>query len=228
MENIAKIKEELKNKNEYTSKDLDTLTKVLRSKEGCPWDREQDSLSLRSGIMEECYEMIEALEEQDPDHLCEEAGDVLLQVYMQSTIAEEKGQFTINDVYKGICRKMIERHPHVFGEIKVKDSEEVLKNWDNIKIKEKNTESIKSQFERVSKTYPSLITAQKYAKRAYKYGIETESLQCDFPISKENVGQILFSVCAFCSQNGLEAEGELRDFCKDFLKKIPEDTEKDC
>ena len=130
---MLKLKEELLSKNEYDFEDLVKIMTILRSPEGCPWDREQTHQTIRRDLLEETYELIEGIDKDDPEMLREELGDVLLQVVFHSNIAKDKGNFSINDVCNDICRKLIIRHPHVFGDVKVKDSENVLANWDAIK-----------------------------------------------------------------------------------------------
>lgn len=121
----------------YSFQDLTDIIARLRSKEGCPWDREQTFESLKQCLADETEEVMAAVDHQDMDNLCEELGDVLLLVMMNSQIAREKGIFTVDDVVDGICRKMIRRHPHVFGDAKVNTAEEGLALWNAIKAQEK-------------------------------------------------------------------------------------------
>ncbi|MCI8662588.1 MAG: MazG family protein [Hungatella sp.] len=121
----------------YSFQDLTDIIAKLRSDEGCPWDREQTYESLKKCLADEAQEVYEAVDNQDMDNLCEELGDVLLQVMLNSQIAREEGAFTIDDVIDGLCRKMIRRHPHVFGDVKVSSVEEGLALWNAIKAQEK-------------------------------------------------------------------------------------------
>ena len=121
----------------YSFNEFMDIIRKLRSKEGCPWDREQTHESLRQCLIEEAYEVIEAINNQDSKNLCEELGDLLLQVAMHSVIAEETGEFTVEDVISEESRKMIRRHPHVFGNLTADSTKEVLKNWEMIKALEK-------------------------------------------------------------------------------------------
>ena len=121
----------------YSFQDLTDIIAKLRSDEGCPWDREQTYESLKKCLADEAQEVYEAVDNQDMDNLCEELGDVLLQVMLNSQIAREEGAFTIDDVIDGLCRKMIRRHPHVFGDVKVSSVEEGLALWNDIKAQEK-------------------------------------------------------------------------------------------
>ena len=121
----------------YSFQDLTDIIAKLRSDEGCPWDREQTYESLKKCLVDEAQEVYEAVDNHDMDNLCEELGDVLLQVMLNSQIAREEGAFTIDDVIDGLCRKMIRRHPHVFGDVKVSSVEEGLALWNAIKAREK-------------------------------------------------------------------------------------------
>ncbi|MGN0159501.1 MAG: MazG family protein [Brotaphodocola sp.] len=121
----------------HTFEELVSVVARLRSENGCPWDREQTFESLKKCVMDESQEVIQAVDNQDMDNLCEELGDVLLQVLMYSQIAAEKGLFTLDDVVDGICEKMIRRHPHVFGDVKIHSVEEGLDLWNEIKKQEK-------------------------------------------------------------------------------------------
>ena len=123
----------------YTFKDLVEITAKLRAEDGCPWDREQTFESLRKYMREEAEEAVQAVDKNDMENLCEELGDVLFQVLINSQIAAEKGAFTIDSVVDGICRKMVRRHPHVFGDAKVQTAEEGTALWNYIKMQEKAT-----------------------------------------------------------------------------------------
>ena len=124
-------------KEHYSFDDLREITAVLRSPEGCPWDREQTLESLQKQLKEEAQEVFQAVEARDMENLCEELGDVLFQVMINSQIASEKGHFSVDDVIDGICRKMVRRHPHVFGDVKVNSVEEGNALWKQIKMQEK-------------------------------------------------------------------------------------------
>lgn len=127
----------------YTFSDLVNITNKLRSKDGCPWDKEQTHESLKQYLMEEAGEVIEAIDNRDQENLCEELGDLLFQVMIHSQIAKENQSFTIDDVVNGICEKMIRRHPHVFGDKKVNSPEEGKALWEAIKMQEKAGEKSK-------------------------------------------------------------------------------------
>lgn len=163
-------------KNEYKFEDLLNIMEILRGKNGCPWDREQTHSSIRNSLVEETYEAVEAIDLNDREMLCEELGDVLLQVVFHAQIAKENGEFDINAVADGICKKLIVRHPHVFGDTSVNNSDDVIRNWDAIKYQTKKYDSLREQLDGVSKALPSLIRAQKLQKRADNAGKLTDEM----------------------------------------------------
>lgn len=144
----------------------------LRSEDGCPWDREQDYRSLRGYLLEECYEAIEALDAQAELALCEELGDLLFQIVFLSRIGKERGTFTIDDVVRGIATKMIRRHPHVFGDERADTSDEVLRNWEEIKRREKGDRAPTSVLAGVPKALPALSKAHRLGTKAARVGFD--------------------------------------------------------
>ena len=155
------------------------LMNRLRAPDGCPWDREQTPQTLRRYFIEETYEAIEAIDADDPELLCEELGDVLLQVVFHARLAAETGEFNIDDVIEGIVRKLIRRHPHVFGDVDVEDSAEVLRNWELIKKDEKKNNEARrrdSVLDGVPKGLPALMQAMEVSKRVVKVGFDWGSL----------------------------------------------------
>ena len=159
-------------KNSYGLKDLENIVSILRSPGGCPWDAEQDHKSLRRALLEESCEVIEAIDEESPAHLQEELGDVLLQVVFHADIEREAGRFDLDAVADGVSKKLIFRHPHVFGDVKVQDSEEVLVNWDQLKRQEKSQETYTDTLTAVAKSLPALWRAEKVQKKAKKAGFD--------------------------------------------------------
>ena len=159
-------------KNSYGLKDLENIVSILRSPGGCPWDAEQDHKSLRRALLEESCEVIEAIDEESPSHLQEELGDVLLQVVFHADIERQAGRFDLEAVADGICKKLIFRHPHVFGDVSVHDSEEVLVNWDALKRQEKSQETYTDTLTAVAKSLPALWRAEKVQKKAKKAGFD--------------------------------------------------------
>jgi tetrapyrrole methylase family protein/MazG family protein len=144
----------------------------LRAPDGCPWDREQSPSSLRGDLIEETYECIEAIDEKDPTHVKEELGDLFLLVTMISYMHQQEGLFTVEEALEGITEKLIRRHPHVFGEVKVRDSGEVLENWARIKVEQEGRKPKDSILDQVSRGLPPLDRAFKLQKKAAKAGFD--------------------------------------------------------
>ncbi len=170
-----------------TLHDLILIAERLRVPEGCPWDREQTLESLRAYVLEEAYEVIQAIELEDTEGLVEELGDFLFQVVFISQIASEEGKFNIDDVIRGICDKLVSRHPHVFGEKKAKDTEEALETWNAEKMKEKRG---KLPVEEVPRTMPSLMRAQRIGEKASRAGFDWESASCVLSEVKEELWEL--------------------------------------
>lgn len=215
---------------------IDVVAK-LRAPDGCPWDREQTHTSLRPNMLEEAYEAVDAIDENDMAHLREELGDVLLQVLLHSQIASESNEFTLDDVAKELKEKLIHRHPHVFGTAKINNADDVLKTWDKLKSEEKTER--KSAMDGLSRSQAALISAQKISKRAVKTGFEwpnEESLyDCvmseieefkDAEIEKdknhmeEEMGDILFAIVNLARWNKIDAEQALLKANKKFEKRF--------
>ncbi len=150
----------------YNFSDLAAVTRILRSDVGCPWDREQDHHSIRTALIEETYEVVEAIDREDPILLREELGDLLFQVMFHSVLEEEAGRFAIDEVVDEIAKKMIHRHPHVFGTVEVSGSGEVLQNWEAIKTEEKQRNTLTERLRSVPPMLPALMRASKVGKRA--------------------------------------------------------------
>lgn len=159
---------EFKEKDNYNVYDLVEVIRKLRSPGGCPWDIEQTHHSIRQNLIEETYEVIEAIDKEDTELLKEELGDVLLQVVFHSIIEEEQSSFNIDDVADGVCKKMIIRHPHVFSDVKADTTEQVLKNWDAIKMKTKSQNTQSEVLNGISRSLPSLMRSQKIQQKAAK------------------------------------------------------------
>ena len=159
-------------KQHYTVKDLEEIVRILRAPGGCPWDAEQTHESIRRNFLEEAYEAVEAIDEGSAEHLREELGDVLLQIVLHARMEEEQGRFDLNGVADGICRKLIYRHPHVFGEVKVSGTGEVLSNWEDLKRKEKGQETNADALSAVARSLPALWRAEKVQKKAKKAGFD--------------------------------------------------------
>ena len=158
-------------KDTYNAEDLAQIVHILRAPGGCPWDREQTHASIRMNFIEEAYEAVEAIDAGDADMLAEELGDVLLQVALHAEMEAELGTFDFDDVCDGICKKLIYRHPHVFGNVHAETSQQVLKNWDELKKKEKHQKTAASNLEAVPATLPGAMRLAKLQKRAAGYGL---------------------------------------------------------
>lgn len=195
---------------------IDELLKVmakLRSPKGCPWDREQDHMTLRWHAVEEVYELMDAIESRDDHELEEELGDLLLQVVFHCQLARERGAFDFNGVARHITEKLIRRHPHVFGATKVKDVDEVWVNWEKIKRAEKHgTKHARvSALDGIPKHLPALLQAEKLVKKARKAKVLTEDQFSKRKLTKAMVADELFSLTQFAQQQGWSAEDLLRD-----------------
>ena len=153
-------------KDKYTYDDLVELLRILRAPGGCPWDREQTHLSNRRNFLEEAYEAAEAFDRDDPALMCEELGDMLMQVLFNIHIEEDAGRFTTDDVTDHVVRKLIYRHPHVFSNVKAETSEEVLVHWEQLKRAEKGQQSAADTLDAVARSLPALWRADKLLKRA--------------------------------------------------------------
>ncbi len=177
-------------KENYSVSDLIDIVEILRSPDGCPWDREQDHKSIRRDFLEETYEVIEAINKDDKDLLLEELGDVLLQVVFHTQIEREKGTFELSDVADGICKKMIERHPHVFGDVNISTSEQVLENWDVIKKRTKQQKSQTESMLSIPREFPALMRADKVQKKASKVGFDWDNADGAFQKVSEELQEL--------------------------------------
>lgn len=207
---------------------------ILRSENGCEWDREQTHETLRRNMLEEAYEAVDAIDDNDMKHLNEELGDVLLQVVLHAQIAKEEKAFDIEDVAKGIADKLVHRHPHVFGNVKVSSTQDILDNWEKLKKEEKPHRT--SVMDGVSKSQAALMSAQKISKKAVKVGFEwpNEELLYDCVQSEikefkeaktqedkeEELGDILFTVVNLARWNHIDAEQALLKANKKFVSRF--------
>lgn len=196
-------------KNNYDVADLIDIVEILRSPEGCPWDREQNHKSIRRDFLEETYEVIEAINKNDKELLLEELGDVLLQVVFHTQIEREQGVFQLSDVADGICKKMIERHPHVFGEVKADTSAEVLENWDVIKKRTKKQKSQTESMLSIPREFPALMRADKVQKKAAKVGFDWDNADGAFDKVAEELSELKTAVQNGDKDNMFEELGDL-------------------
>lgn len=184
------IPKDLNNKKDFN--DLLDIIETLRGENGCPWDREQTHESLEKALIEECYEVIDAIDQEDDDSLIEELGDVLLQVVFHASIGKEDGYFDIGDVIKGICDKMISRHPHVFEKNETLDSSnEVLDKWDQLKKKEKGYETLSDEMNGLTKGLPALLRAHKIQNKAKKVGFDFKDVSEAINKLNEEINEVL-------------------------------------
>lgn len=222
----------------YSYEDLLQIIRKLLSENGCPWDREQTHESLRQNLVEECYEVIDAINKKDFSALCEELGDVLLQVVFHSALAENEGAFSIDDVVDGICKKMIYRHPHIFSDIEADTTDEVLTNWENLKREEKGYKNQTDVLKNVPDCLPALMYAQKVQKKAADVGFDFPDLESALKkvyeeldevkeaigISKEKemeeIGDLLFSVVNISRFLKLNSEFSLTNASKKFINRF--------
>ena len=184
------IPKDLKNKKDFN--DLLEVIEILRSEDGCPWDREQTHKSLEKALIEESYEVIDAIDQEDDNSLIEELGDVLLQVVFHASIGKEDGYFDISDVIEGICNKMISRHPHVFkNPSELDSSEEVLVKWDELKKKEKGYSSLTEEMRGITKGLPALLRAHKVQEKEKKVGFDFDDVSFAINKVKEELKEVI-------------------------------------
>jgi len=216
---------------------FDALVEIiatLRAPGGCPWDRKQSHASLRGNLLSECYEVLEALDEGDADKLRGELGDLLMQIVLHAQIAREDGEFELGEVIEGINQKLIHRHPHVFGSRKVKDAEEVMHNWEE--LKEEEREEGVPMLESVPKIMPALGYAHEIQRRAAWVGFDWEDISGIIDKLAEEVGEfqraesqeekasefgdLLFTLANIALRMGIDAEAALRGANKRFYERF--------
>ncbi len=222
-------------KDKYNFDDLCAVMKILRGEGGCPWDREQTHESIRKNFIEETYEVAEAIDTKDKKLLCEELGDVLLQVVFHTEMETEVGGFDIGDVTTGIVKKLIYRHPHIFGDVSAETTDKVLENWDALKAKEKHRETVTDSMRSVARPLPALMRAEKVGKRAAKVGFDfataadaakkiaeetEEALAADEATRAEEVGDLLFAAVNVARKLGVDPEKALSDATDKFIDRF--------
>ena len=226
-------------KDRYTLEDLLAIMRILRSPDGCPWDREQTHESIRTDFLEETHEVLEAINSDDTAALKEELGDVLLQVVFHARIEEEKGGFSFDDVADGICRKLIVRHPHVFGQVTADSTGQVLQNWDAIKRQTKGGKTQADLLRSVPRTLPALMRAAKIQNRARRVGfdwpdvsgaleaVDSETAELKEAIAageaaavEEELGDLLFSAVNVSRFIKIDAEQALTAASEKFIRRF--------
>ena len=221
----------------YDCNDLLRIVRILRHPGGCPWDAAQTHESLRRCFLEEACEAVEAIDLRNDALLREELGDVLLQVVFHASLAEDEGKFTLDDVADGVCKKMIFRHPHVFGAAEPGSAEEALQNWDALKRAEKGQETCTDALEAVARTLPGLWRAEKLLKKAAGAGFtwreigsaldklseETEELRRAVAEDSnvfEELGDVLFAAAGVARFAGVDPEAALHAACEKYISRF--------
>lgn len=226
-------------KDKYNIDDLLEIVAILRSENGCPWDKVQTHETIRKDFIEEVYEVIEAIDLKDTNLLKEELGDVLLNIVFHAQIETENQNFTFDDVCNDICQKMIIRHPHVFGDVSANTTEKVLNNWDKIKMDTKGQTTYTETLESVAKSLPALMRAEKVGKRASKSNFdfpntnetlksvqsELKELEQAIKINNqkdiyEEFGDLLFACTNLARKLGIDSERSLYDATDKFTKRF--------
>ena len=215
---------------------FETLVEIiarLRAPDGCPWDRKQTHASLRENLLEECYELLEALDEGDSGKICEELGDLLMQVVLHAQIAAQAGEFELGDVMSSINAKLVHRHPHIFGSQKVKDAEEVAHNWEILKQEERGSDT--SILASVPKQMPALGYSQEIQRRVAQLGFDWEDIEGIIEKLAEEVGEfkqsneaerarefgdLLFTLVNIARRLGIDSEAALREANKRFYRRF--------
>lgn len=225
----------------YNIADLVEIMKILRGENGCAWDREQDHHSIRMNVLEEAYEVMEAIDAEDSELLKEELGDLLLQVVFHAQLENEAGSFDFDGICDGICKKLIYRHPHVFGNIHVENSAEVLKNWDSLKSRSKGEETASERLQSVPKLLPALMRGDKVCKRAVNAGLNGVTKEFALQYLKdcvqwlemsnddeteEKIGEILFACCNLSNIYKKESEKSLTMAINRFIMQFREMEDK--
>lgn len=226
-------------KENYTIEDLLKIVATLRGENGCPWDREQTHDSIKSNLLEETYEAYEAIVLEDTELLKEELGDILLQVVFHAQIEKEMDHFNFDQICDGVCKKLVERHPHVFGNVQANTSEQVMDNWEKIKQRQKHQTTATETLRAVPTVFPALMKAQKVQKRAAKAGFdypetswamkdlagEVEELQSalahqDADNALEELGDVIFSAVNVARFIGADAESALNEATNKFIDRF--------
>ena len=210
-----------KEKNKYVFEDLVKIMVKLRGEGGCPWDREQTHRSLSKNLIEETYEVIEGIDTEDDALLQEELGDLLLQIVFHAQIASETARFDIDDVADGICKKLIRRHPHIFGSVTADTSAAVLRNWDNIK----RQTSVAQTMEHIYRGLPSLMRAQKIQSKAAKAGFDWPDVSGAMDKLSEEQAELTQALAGADRARILDEAGDLLFACVNVVRHAGLDSE---
>ena len=221
----------------YKMDDLVRIMEILRAPDGCPWDRVQTHQSIRRNMLEEAYEVAEAIDEMNYEHMKEELGDVLLQVVFHSSMANSAGAFTLDDVVDGVCKKLVFRHPHLFGDVKADDPTGALNAWEAAKQVEKGQKSATDTLDAVARSLPALMRAEKIQSKAAKAGFdwkdilpaldklseEVEELKkavAENSNIEEELGDVLFAAVKVGRFAGKDSELALHATCEKFIRRF--------
>lgn len=237
-------------KAQYSWEDFLEIMRLLRSPGGCPWDREQTHASIRRNFLEETYEVLDALDRDDVRGMKEELGDILMQVAFHAIMEEEAGRFHIDDVVDGVAKKLVFRHPHVFGTLEGKDSDQALLNWEEAKRKEKGFRSVADAVEAVPHTLPALWRAEKIISKTVKAGFNWSSISgaldkldeeagevrhaVEYQMTgshgiQEEIGDALFALTKIAQMSGVDPEEALHQACDKFegrFRKVEESSDR--
>lgn len=200
---------DFKQKNSYDMQDLIDIMRILREPGGCPWDAEQTHESIKKNLIEETYEVIEAINKNDKELLCEELGDLLMQVVFHAQMEKEVGAFEFNDVTDGVCKKLIERHPHVFGQVSISGVDDVLTNWDAIKRKTKGQKTTTQSMNSVPRELPALMRATKLQKKAADVGFDWSDASGALDKLEEEIAELRQAISNEDSVNMAEELGDV-------------------
>ncbi len=226
-------------KAKYDFNDLIEIVKILRAPGGCPWDMSQTHKSIRSNFIEETYEAVEAIDNDDKELLKEELGDVLLQVALHAEMEREAGSFDMNDICDGICKKLIVRHPHVFGDKTAENEQQALSNWDEVKMQTKSQKTVSDSMRSVSRALPALMRSEKIQRKAAKIGLDFKDVYGAFEKlceectelkvaidhgsavhQSEEIGDILFSVVNVSRFLDIDTDKAFDDACEKFINRF--------
>lgn len=235
---MIKGAEKFVGKERYTFEDLVEIMRLLRDPNGCPWDKEQTHKSIRQNFIEETYEAVEAIDNDDAELLREELGDVMLQVVFHAIISQESGDFCVDDVITGVCAKLVLRHPHIFADTDAKTTDKVLDNWEKIKTVEKHYSSTGEKIDSISKAMPSLMRANKIGEKCRKAGFdfanakdasekiaeETRELLYEYEngnkeACEEEAGDLLLAAVNTVRLCGVDSEKALYNACEKYIRR---------
>ena len=217
--------------------DLLKIMEILRAPDGCPWDRVQTHQSIRRNMLEEAYEVVEAIDEENTEHLKEELGDVLLQVVFHASMEQSEGRFNFDDVVDGVCKKLVFRHPHLFGDVQAEDPEGALNAWEASKQKEKGQKTATDTLNAVARSLPGLMRAEKLQSKAAKVGFDWKDISPALAKLHEEVGElekaveeqsnveeelgdVLFAAVKVGRFAGIDSEQAMQKTCEKFIRRF--------